>query len=294
MSNINNDIFYEIFSHLPINAVLRFSTLSKTINTICSSNHLWEKIFERDFGEIDMTDINDFLETNNVSSRDRYIAFYKLYKSYIIYTKSNMLNLICNNDDIFDFSNRNDRSFYDFFDNIPNIAKLFGNRFCDNISQYINNLDYICFFTNLEALYVYDNKFITKIDDKIARLNNLTYLCIDGCPIRYISPKLFTLTKLRDLKIGGTKMTNLNGIERLKNLSSLDLSNNQIKNIDPIYELTNLNKLTLTNNKIKEIKKDIAKMKNLNYIVISYNPINNLPKEICKLYIFHQIGRAHV
>lgn len=74
-------------------------------------------------------------------------------------------------------------------------------------------------------------------------------------------------------------ISNLEGIQYFKNMSTLGLENNTIANIQPIEELTNLSALWLRNNQIKDIS-PIGRLVNykggkLSYLQISGNPLNS-------------------
>lgn len=65
------------------------------------------------------------------------------------------------------------------------------------------------------------------------------------------------------------------GLQYLKNLKKIDLSNNQIENLKEIVNLENLTHLILTNNRISELHnlEYIKKLSNLEYLDLRHNDI---------------------
>jgi len=87
---------------------------------------------------------------------------------------------------------------------------------------------------------------------------------------------IFVLNGRLDLRNCGIKdITDIEGLDSLKNLKELDLSYNQISKIKGLENLENLEFLEIHNNKISEIK-GLEKLKNLRTLFLQDNQITEI------------------
>jgi Leucine-rich repeat (LRR) protein len=68
-------------------------------------------------------------------------------------------------------------------------------------------------------------------------------------------------------------ITDIAGVEKLKNLKNLDLEGCGLTDIKEVFQLTNLLMLDVMHNQITDIPKDIEKLQNLQQLKIKGNPI---------------------
>jgi internalin A len=77
------------------------------------------------------------------------------------------------------------------------------------------------------------------------------------------------------LEATGKNITNLNGLEKCKNLSLLKLTNNPIVDLAPLKDLTSLQSLDLAGNKIADLT-PLAGLTKLQYVELSHNQISDV------------------
>ena len=98
------------------------------------------------------------------------------------------------------------------------------------------------------------------------------------------------------LNLSGNKITKIEGLDSLTNLTELYLSKNQISHIESLDRLTNLTKLYLFSNQISHIK-GLDRLTNLIVLSLSYNQISRIEgldrlKKLTALYLYsNQISR---
>ena len=80
-----------------------------------------------------------------------------------------------------------------------------------------------------------------------------------------------------DLKNDIHDLSDITGLENLKELKSLNLGNNHVKNLEKLTSLKNLTHLFINNNNVKEQKnlQYLTQLKDLKFLDISQNPIVN-------------------
>ncbi len=81
--------------------------------------------------------------------------------------------------------------------------------------------------------------------------------------------------KITTLVVSDTNISNLEGIQYLKNLKALRISSAKLKNIEPLGKLSKLEYLVLFNNNIKDVS-PLNGLKNLYYLDLSYNNIESI------------------
>ena len=91
------------------------------------------------------------------------------------------------------------------------------------------------------------------------------------------------LEKVTKLNLGGNKLTDVKGLEKLTKLKELNLNNNQLTKVPKELEkLTKLTGLGLKDNKLTDVNglEKLTQVKSLN---LSNNQLNELPKGLEKL-----------
>ena len=90
--------------------------------------------------------------------------------------------------------------------------------------------------------------------------------------------------KLKVLYLSNNKITNIDNIDKLKNLQFIDLNGNQLTNIPlKLSLLLKLQTLDLSHNKLYAIPKEIGKLTALQTLDLSHNRLSNLPMELSEL-----------
>lgn len=82
-------------------------------------------------------------------------------------------------------------------------------------------------------------------------------------------------TKLKDIRINSTNLSNLDFISHL-NLETLSLQDNSIVDISAIQNMTDLKRLDLDNNSISELGANLNNLTNLITLYLRDNPISNI------------------
>jgi hypothetical protein len=77
------------------------------------------------------------------------------------------------------------------------------------------------------------------------------------------------------LNLSGNKITEIKGLEQLKQLRKLSLHSNQITDIKGLKQLTQLQKLSLHSNQIADIK-DLEQLTQLQYLNLNHNQITDI------------------
>jgi len=106
---------------------------------------------------------------------------------------------------------------------------------------------------------------------------------IRGYPQLKIIPQLEDLPKLEKLVIIKSKLTSLDGIEKLTSLKYVRFEKNEITDISALFPLENLIKVDLSQNKITELG-DLGKKPNLNVVRLNFNPIEAFDFEMVSNY----------
>ncbi len=117
------------------------------------------------------------------------------------------------------------------------------------------------------------SEFFERINQ--AKLNKSTYLDLSGGKLAYLPNELLELTWLEELGLGGNSLSDLTGLEVLKNLNRLDLGHNELTNINVLSNLTNLKRIDLEGNQITHLDA-LANLKKLEFLRLNLNPISNL------------------
>ena len=84
---------------------------------------------------------------------------------------------------------------------------------------------------------------------------------------------------MRALKLPGNQINDLRPLQGLVKLSKLVLSSNNIEDIGPLAKLTNLTELHLNNNRIADIK-PLLSLTNLTDLELKNNPIPQNQREL--------------
>ena len=145
----------------------------------------------------------------------------------------------------------------------------------NNFSMVLN--DYLGFLTNLSALYLGFNDFISGIQ-YISELKNLVYLRLAG-PIaeNFLFPDSFVnLKNLKVLELESFDSKNLiKTIENMDHLKRLNLSIGIIN--EPLVKLDNLEEAKFSNVKFTTNFAQIIQSPNLKYLSFSNCPFNQFP-----------------
>lgn len=113
----------------------------------------------------------------------------------------------------------------------------------------ICNLDGIKFLTNLESIGFYDLDIPNYSELKY--LHKLRVLYITSCNLQDYNIFNDLNPSIEKLRVNSSRLTDLNGIEKLTNLKYLDCSDNNLKDITPLSKLNNLETLIIYNNPIE-------------------------------------------
>lgn len=141
---------------------------------------------------------------------------------------------------------------------------------------FIKSLSGLEYATNLNYLKI-------TVDEStdltpLSKLTKLTTIDTYGSKLTDYKP-LEGLKQLESLRIGSTldesKITDINFLKNLTNLTSIDLFNNKINNIEPLKNLTNLKSLNLSQNEILDIT-SLTNLTKLTELYLSTNSIENL------------------
>ena len=109
----------------------------------------------------------------------------------------------------------------------------------------------------------------------VTGLINLKFIDIRGRDLgRDLSP-LVGLTKLEEMTIGGSNVSDLTPLAGLTSLKRLHLWSNDISDLSPLAGLTKLFNLHLDNNDISDLS-PLAGLTNLRWLVISHNEISDI------------------
>jgi len=87
---------------------------------------------------------------------------------------------------------------------------------------------------------------------------------------------LFSVTKLKELDISFNEtLSNLEGIEKLEDLSVLKVESCKLQNLNFVVKLPKLERLEAAENEIKALPEDFEKLRNLAYLDITNNSTND-------------------
>ena len=158
-----------------------------------------------------------------------------------------------------------------------------------------------CYLTNEDLVIIADelgmirNDYELKVDftgnqeitdiTPLAKLENLTTLCIDGTAVTDLSclagseklnnlsvdnmeqplqtESLSALTQLQQLSVSGMELNNIAFVQNMSELTVLDASDNQITDISALAGCETINELTLSNNPIEDLEPLRGKLGNL-------------------------------
>ncbi len=138
-----------------------------------------------------------------------------------------------------------------------------------------NDLNRLTKINRLMALFI----DLQKIDylPKSFRKNKLKYLSIRYTNIAEFPAKQISKS-LETFRFEHNRITNIQGIGKLKNLKYLNLEGNFIDSLgEELYQLDSLEYLYLGGNPLKNSTIDICKFKNLKLIFINYTEMKKLP-----------------
>ncbi|CAL6062127.1 Leucine_rich repeats-containing protein [Hexamita inflata] len=131
---------------------------------------------------------------------------------------------------------------------------------------------------------VQNHQLIIENDETINNLNFADDLDINSINVNNCINVTFVKvpTKITSLTINNCKLTNVVGIENIKQLQKIELFNNGFNNIQQIFGLENVTSLTINNSKLTNVI-GIENMKQLTYLNLKENrilliePIQSLP-----------------
>lgn len=124
-------------------------------------------------------------------------------------------------------------------------------------------------------------------NNQLTSLPTLTYKCLQildlhGNALREV-PSIGATTTLKEFRLGGNKITELNG-ERLSPLTGLvclELRDNKVSSIPvALTELKSLERLDITNNSVSELPFVMGLMPNLKVLSLEGNPLRGLRRDI--------------
>ncbi len=125
-----------------------------------------------------------------------------------------------------------------------------------------------------------------KAKERITECNEkkLTKLNLSDCGLTQIPKELLKLTQLMELNLARNKLSNFNGLDKLKNLTNLDLDSCNLTKIpEEVFELTNLTTLYLNTNDIQSIPQKISRLKKLTSLLLRSNKFIQFPLKITTL-----------
>ncbi|CAL6075269.1 Conserved_hypothetical protein [Hexamita inflata] len=131
---------------------------------------------------------------------------------------------------------------------------------------------------------VQNNNLIIENDETINNLNFADDLDINSINVNNcVNVKFVKVpTKITSLTVNNCKLTNVAGIENIKQLQKIELVNNSFNDIQQIFGLENVTSLTINNSKLTNVI-GIEQMKQLTYLNLKENcilliePVKQLP-----------------
>jgi Leucine-rich repeat (LRR) protein len=95
--------------------------------------------------------------------------------------------------------------------------------------------------------------------------------------------------KVRLLHLGGTKLTDVTGLEKLTNVQQLALSGCKLTDVTCLEKLTKLKTLSLDDNQLAKLPKGLEKLTQLTYLMIHENQLTDLKglEKLSKLRNLH-------
>ena len=103
-----------------------------------------------------------------------------------------------------------------------------------------------------------------------ADLEKVTKLNLGGNKLTDVKG-LEKLTKLKELYLAKNQLTNVKGLEKLWQLTRLHLHSNQLTDVKGLEKLTQLTHLNLTSNKLTSVK-GLEKFTQLKFLILDGNP----------------------
>lgn len=143
-----------------------------------------------------------------------------------------------------------------------------------------------CFFDRTDYMaIVFRESSFRGISPKIGNEKELLAVDIFHCPIESLPKTLFGLTKLIDLFIEGTNVSEIDeDLGNLVNLVSLGLDSNKISRLpDAFDKMDKLKRLSFRYNMISEWPESISGLESVEEILASGNPISRLPESVKNL-----------
>lgn len=144
------------------------------------------------------------------------------------------------------------------------------------------------FPTQLQTLRV-NTCNLRRIDTRIPKLKNLTFLDLSSNEIKDLPIELNRLTNLAELYLQNNQIETFpvelctaNSLQ--KSLCCLDMSNNELQTLpDEICELKSLVTLRLNHNKLTELPKNMGNLMSLQFFMCLHNQLTSLPGSIIHL-----------
>ncbi|CAL6068569.1 Conserved_hypothetical protein [Hexamita inflata] len=103
---------------------------------------------------------------------------------------------------------------------------------------------------------VVNNSLCVQNDDQIINLNfaddlDVTNLTVDNCKnVKFVKVPV----KVTSLAVNNCNITNIDGVEAIKQLKSIELVNNPVKSIKPVFTLINITSLRINNTQISQFE----------------------------------------
>ena len=165
----------------------------------------------------------------------------------------------------------------------------------------------IKFMTNLNILYLYDNKIatippeignlmslskmylqgnqLTSLPTEIGNLTNLTTLSLSLNKLTDVPTTLWNLINLNALYLAGNQLTSINtNINKLTKLNDLYLHCNKLTTVpSALWGLRELTTLSLYGNQLTSLSPSVGNLTNLKILYICNNQFTSIPTEIGNL-----------
>ena len=155
-------------------------------------------------------------------------------------------------------------------------------------------------FHNISSINLASNDLRSINPNMFKLCNNLFSLDLSNNFLENITSVFVALrpiqNNLRELKLSGNMIKNLENFPKFLSLEILDLSFNKIKAVtnDAIYNLPKLTNFYLTNNEIERIEENVFKYsKNLQIMLLNNNKLNRVPviSSLTKLKIIDLVNQ---
>ncbi|XP_067825528.1 volume-regulated anion channel subunit LRRC8D-like [Heptranchias perlo] len=151
-----------------------------------------------------------------------------------------------------------------------------------NLSKIPFNVLYVA--PHLVELSILNNKNKLAMLHNLGSMVNLARLDLQSCDLEKIPQGIFSLSNLQELNLQGNELTTIDEIEgllRLRRLSSFNLSFNRIQSIpDTINFIGNLERFNASNNQIETLPNTLFTIQKLHHLDISNNRLTEIPPAI--------------